>query len=43
MQNSHCNNGNLALTYLTNLLRPYDRELFFHKFCEKKFEVIRSR
>ena len=28
MQNSHCNNGTLGLTYLTKLLRPYDIELF---------------
>ncbi len=28
MQNSHCNNGGLGLTYLTNLPRPYDLELF---------------
>ena len=27
MQNSHCNNGTLGLTYLTNLPRPYDLEL----------------
>ena len=32
MQNSHCNNGTLGLTYLTNLLRLYDLELFFTKF-----------
>ncbi len=28
MQNSHCNNGNLVLTHLTNLPRPNDLELF---------------
>ncbi len=32
MQNSHCNNGSLALTYLTNLARPYDLEPFLTKF-----------
>ncbi len=32
MQFSHCNNGSLALTYLTNLWRPYDLELFLTKF-----------
>ena len=31
MQFSHCNNGTLALTYFTNLARPYDLELFFMK------------
>ncbi len=34
MQNSHCNNGTLGLTYLTNLPRFYDLELF----CEKKVQ-----
>ncbi len=28
MQNSHFNNGTLALTYLPNLVRPYTRESF---------------
>ncbi len=32
MQFSHFNNGSLALTYLTNLPRPYDFELFFTKY-----------
>ncbi len=29
---SHFNNGSLALTYLTNLVRPYDLEPFLTKF-----------
>ncbi len=32
MQNSHLNNGTLALTYLPNLARPYDLELIFTEF-----------
>ncbi len=41
MQNSHCNNRTLGLTYLTNLPGPYDLELFSQKLvaevpdCEK--------
>ena len=47
MQNSHCNNGSLGLTYLTTLPRPNDLQIFFTKsgtkFCEKKFKVIMSQ
>ncbi len=31
MQNSHCNNGSLGLTYLTTLPRPNDLEFFSQK------------
>ncbi len=36
MQFSHCNNGTLASTYLTNLAQPYDLELFFTKLGHRR-------
>ncbi len=32
MQFSHFNDGTLTLTYLPNLVRPYDLELIFTEF-----------
>ena len=42
MQFAHFNNGSLALTYLTDLLQPYDLELFFHKIRSLKCPILNN-